>query len=598
MSSSLALATLLLSVVAMCVGKTFTIVPGNSTVMCNIKLCYTLDQLAGKSINPTTQLTLYFYPGEHFLNRQLAFSRIENIKMIGSSPKVEIWLRRSELIMSEIQNLDIENLAFVNGSEWIQFYQCSNIKLKRCIFREAMVGIEADRLTMTSCIFSHVHTLKRVRFIEVSSNYANITSCEFTDNESDGASIIGKELLHVSNSIFSNNVISQFGITVAAFDSGTIYISNCDFIANSVKYEDGRAISIGSAARVVIHGTNFRNNNGADGEAISIALVGNLEIVKCTFADNHVYNKTRGVILTRSIDLFQSKVAFVNTLFTNNFGTSTLTILEFIVSMKNTTFTGNSNSKVLTTVQSTLKLQQVLINQNRGYIYFFNSKVVMIGPITIRDNTGGAIRAIQSQIQINRTSMGRIVINNNTARSGGGILLQESDLIVQYPITISNNRADLFGGGIYMYQSVIDFTSKQRIGESFITSNVAGQSGGGVYAVASTIKLSHSFLTIGFNSAWLSGGGLYLQASSKLYLFKQLPDYNKLNVRLDIMSNKAVYGGGIFVLDNSTAGSQQCHANKENYIDEEVSTSPNCFIQTIQLYRYYKGQFGNQYIHS
>ena len=81
----------------------------------------------------------------------------------------------------------------------------------------------------------------------------------------------------------------------------------------------------------------------------------------------------------------------------------------------------------------------------------------IIGPVLIRGNVGGGIHAIQSQIYINGT--GTTVISNNTASSGGGIMLRESELVIQSPVIISENNAEQFGGGIYAYRSIIDFTS-------------------------------------------------------------------------------------------------------------------------------------------
>ncbi len=48
------------------------------------------------------------------------------------------------------------------------------------------------------------------------------------------------------------------------------------------------------------------------------------------------------------------------------------------------------------------------------------------------------------------------------------------------------------------------------------------QNGGGIYAVASNIKaFSRAHVQIKSNSANNSGGGMYLQQSSKIYILKQ-----------------------------------------------------------------------------
>ena len=109
-------------------------------------------------------------------------------------------------------------------------------------------------------------------------------------------------------------------------------------------------------------------------------------------------------------------------------------------------------------------------------------------------------------------------------------------------------------------------------------------------AVASTIKLSQSYVTIGYNRALINGGGVYLQETSRIYLLKQTVEYTEEDsensilkyVQLKIIKNSAVLGGGIFVSDNSTAGNIQCGG------EEKQKIFPDCFLQTLQLYPEYQ----------
>ena len=106
----------------------------------------------------------------------------------------------------------------------------------------------------------------------------------------------------------------------------------------------------------------------------------------------------------------------------------------------------------------------------------------------------------------------------------------------------------------------------------------------------STVKLSkHSYVTISLNTALINGGGLFLQENSKLYLLKKKQEKHTLSViylKLSIFNNSASYGGGIYVADNSTTAGLHCQGNmklKDKY--DGVSVSPECFIQTIQLFQ-------------
>ena len=118
------------------------------------------------------------------------------------------------------------------------------------------------------------------------------------------------------------------------------------------------------------------------------------------------------------------------------------------MSIESATFIGNGPGKVNVT-------------HKRGCIYTFNGRLDIIGPVIISGNSVGGIHAVQSQIHINSSE--DTVISNNTASLGGGIMLRESDLVIRSPCYyIRKYEAQLFGGGIYAYQSIIDVTSEGK----------------------------------------------------------------------------------------------------------------------------------------
>ena len=274
-------------------------------------------------------------------------------------------------------------------------------------------------------------------------------------------------------------------------------------------------------------------------------------------------------------------------MFISNYGAGAVTVIKSKVIVENTSIIANyARYYGLRILHCTLMVRKFNYNHNRGYINIFNSIVYLTEPVTLSGNIGGTIRAILSHIYFNSTEV--IEISKNTANSGGGIMLRESELIIQSPVIISQNKAKIFGGGIYAYASKLEFATELKSGEGFIINNTAGQSGGGVCAVASTVRLSQSYLTIGSNTAQHSGGGLYLEERSKIYILKRTHEVQEIKVRLTIINNNAVYGGGLYVADNSTAGTLQCRGNKGGR-DYDKSITQDCFIQTIQLYQIIRG---------
>ena len=423
---------------------------------------------------------------------------------------------------------------------------------------------------------------------------------------------------------------------VGTIDLENLLITNCTF-NNNYGLDAGGAVSVGlcfktsasaSLRNVLITACTFTNNSGARGGAVSIGLPFHIshanisiEIVLisfCTFTSNHarVYGGAFSLVMWKvnhaSVDI--GSVQVVSCTFTDNSGkyaggavmlsTSGIsshaqTISHFTLlrsSIKNATIFGISlrginnatlvdsifthNDLIIRAVYSTLTfLGRNLFSINRNSVYAFNSKVTFEGSTIFSNNYHLApIYAVQSQIHFN--SPEGITITNNTASLGGGIYLRESTMTVSHPIEISQNTAD-YGGGIYAFLSSIEFTLKEVNKQTMITNNNASQSGGGICAIASTIKISHSFVNINSNTALVNGGGMYVDQSTKIYLLKRNLEIigRTVTIRFNFIANSAKYGGGIFIED-STAEKSVCIENSIT-AKSSIVLSTDCFIQTL-----------------
>ncbi|XP_064389551.1 uncharacterized protein LOC135337551 [Halichondria panicea] len=400
--------------------------------------------------------------------------------------------------------------------------------------------------------------------IYVYSGSVSISNSELTNNRADsdgGAIYVDSGSVSISNSELTNNSADYYGGAIYVY-SGNVFISNSELTHNSAKY--GGAILVRSGSSVSISNSELTHNKADSDGAISVYSGSSMSISNSTLTHN--FAKEGGVF-----NVFQSSTLLIhNTNITNN-------MASLNISQSNVTFTGMD-----------------IVSNNGRPIYAFNSRIEFNGPTTLSNNHGvfgGAISADQSQIFINTEG---VIITNNTATSGGGIFLRESILVVNVPIKIYHNTAQ-DGGGIYAYSSRVDFQSVQIVGaygqrlppnkQSEIAHNIA-ENGGGIHAVSSSIKLTHSYVNIDSNTANTSGGGVYLQQSSKLYLFKRDEEYrthDRYYVKLMINNNLAQYGGGIFVADNTQRG-----ACGGGFTEDDATHSifAGCFIQTIKLYEF------------
>ena len=446
--------------------------------------------------------------------------------------------------------------------------------------------------------------------IDVYSSSVSITNSELTNNRayysggatyvySSSVSIFNSELTHNSADYRGGAIVVASGSSVSIFNSkltknradydgaihvgsSSVSISNSELTNNSADYWGG-AIYVYSSS-VFISNSELTNNRADRGGAIIVDLLGSVSISNSELINNSADNG--GAIYVRS-----GNVSISNSELTNNIANESGVIdvsRSSILIINNTDITNNMASLNISQSNVTFTGMNIVSNNGRP-IYAFNSQIEFNGLTTLSNNHGvfgGAISVYQSEIYINTEG---VIITNNTATSGGGIFLRESTLFVNEPIKINQNTAQI-GGGIYAYSSRVEFRSVQMINEygpnkqSEIAHNIA-QNGGGIYAVSSTIELTQSYVNIDSNTANTSGGGVYLQQSSKLYLFKTYEEYMTQDryVTLMIHNNLAEYGGGIFVADDTERSACGGGATED---DATQTIFAECFLQTINLYGY------------
>ena len=393
--------------------------------------------------------------------------------------------------------------------------------------------------------------------ISSTSDYYIINSAEYG-----GAILVWSGYLCSNNNHYINNRADSGG--ALHVDSGGISSTRDHYINNTAGYGGG-------AMYVILGNITSTNNryisNSAEQRGGSIFVEsGKYEIIGENFAkfseDNFEENSAvEGAVIYKSdggLEICQSNI-------TDNFATS------------NGILYINSGSLSFS--------KEVNFMNNRGSLYVFNTKVEFKGFAAFNNNlgnSGGAITAILSQIAFNTAST--ITITNNTATYGGGISLTQSSLHVYHSIELASNQATDLGGGIYAYQSEIEFKAEQmRLQRSQINNNAAS-SGGAICAIASNLKIAKTYLDFDSNVANQNGGAIYLEQNSKIYVQKNERDSpHNLIVKLDFTGNFAEKGGAIYVADKSNDRMLCQAANTEIYQTE-------CFIQTLGVHKSYQDE--------
>ena len=139
------------------------------------------------------------------------------------------------------------------------------------------------------------------------------------------------------------------------------------------------------------------------------------------------------------------------------------------------------------------------------------------GDLTLTDSAGG----------------GTITGGNNTG-NGGGIVMN-SGFLTLWDVTISGNKSERHGGGIYF---AVNGGYLWIEANAVIESNSARGSGGGIYAENVSIqKTDIRQAIIRNNSASMRGGGIYFKGTTEGFYIRNIT----------ISENSAGIGGGIYI---------------------------------------------------
>ena len=477
---------------------------------------------------------------------------------------------------------------------------------------ESTVSIYNSTFTGNTAVF-------RGGVMETHKAMISISSSTMTNNSAfeAGAVSVYETFFIISATNFTNNSASIGGV-ITTLGESSFDITNCTFAYNSAAYFAGVVKALKSSFIVI--NSNFTNNGAINVLQADETL---FIITNCTFSNNHaVYS---GVIET-----YRSLFIIINSLFSATYG-GVLEIIDSSFNIMNSTFSNNKASQrgsitqtwkssvnitratftnntaaeggaiwsasessitiesskfnfnaantfgVIYILQCTMVLSDSTFNHNSGSLYTFISNLTIRGYTVIENCTepltsqsenisqeGGAITSFLSTI----TFTGVSKVSNNKARRCGGILATKSKLEIYGEATIANNMAtNGSGGGISLHTSNLEIKGKCNI-----SSNFALWKGGGIHATSSAITVYQPGSLQFINNSAINGGGIFMEASTKLYILQLVGYLWKTEFLLTFIGNHANFGGAMYVEDSFSSAA--CLSGVE------------CFIQILQIRQY------------
>ena len=446
--------------------------------------CFTLTGFASNishlHLGITNNLTLSLLPGEHLLTRRLVITGPQNIVLTGqNSSNSSVCMIKcqgtSGFEFGDIKNLNIAYLEFigcgnVSHGGAISINRVDMFLIKACRFIANHVTWNGGAIFVNHTVamnieassFNYNYAFSDDSFLPIGGAIGVFNGSIFTTNSiymvnsayySGAIYTWNGNICSINDHYINNSAVAGGAINVT---SGNIYSTSDHYINNSALYSGG-AIEIESGS-ISSTSNHYTNNTAKHGGAIYVY----------TASDHYINNSARtgGAIL---MDEKSAQNKFSMILYKDSFSINTAEEGAVIfktgglLDIGQTNITDNAATKIDVLYLHTVTLliaERVNSINNRGSLYVVSTQVQINGVAAFMNNLGvfgGAVTAIQqSQLILNTDSA--VTICNNTATYGGGIYLAQSNLQVNHPFELMDNKAREFGGGIYASRSEIEFT--------------------------------------------------------------------------------------------------------------------------------------------
>ena len=386
----------------------------------------------------------------------------------------------------------------------------------------------------------------------------------------DGGGVsVHKSNVNISgNTTFSDNSASLNGGGVSAkYSNVVITRNNIAFTVNTAEYMGGSIYAFKSNIRFNGTGLLIGNKAQLDGGGIyvdgsNLNFSANLTISNNTaqigggiYSDNSTFSSNGHNLVERNVATYYGGGIFMKRTFFIYAGSN-----KFIA---NSAKDGGgiyaiANSKLISLGGvNTFRANRASVSG--GGIWLDNSNIVLNGfnhfVGCVASYEGGAIYSYAATASLT----GNITFESNSATTGGGLHARWSNVRVTERSKFKKNIA-VFGGGIYTDNSIFKFN-----GSSIFRDNKANYTGGGIYAARSVLNFLGSS-TISKNYAARDGGGIYTRDGSAVNLYGwsnyqgNSAEYTgggvsafqssfKLAGHNTFESNKAAEGGGFYAFD-------------------------------------------------
>jgi len=375
--------------------------------------------------------------------------------------------------------------------------------------------------------------------LTINSIYVNIYNNSSPSGYGGGICVTGN-LVFSSGYIYGNSAaygggVAILGDSIFTMIGGVIGTSNSPNSATSL----GGGVFLQSTGTHKISGGTIQFNSAVSGGGVCVYSTTTLTIQGAIICDNKASDQAGGLFIGGGgVVHFSAGRIFRNTATYNGGGVA----IGGTLNLSGTAQVGDVNGEVLYGNKAVrgggIYVAGGTVNQTGGKVLYN----VAEGLLNYSSGNGGGVYVGSGAYNL---SGGSIEVNDSMPGTGGqgygGGVHMEGGTFTMTNGTVRANRAANIGGGFYLGNSAAFTMSGGTIGG--VDWGNEAPYGGGIY-VNTTGDVTFSGGTISYNEASGNGGGIYLDLSKKATAARG-------GSGVDILANKAVNGGGVFISGSS-----------------------------------------------
>ena len=496
--------------------------------------CLTLSQFAANFssyLGNETDISLFFLPGNHSLDRDLSLTHADNISMTKDSRDngtafIECVSPSGKFGISEINFASISSLHFIScGGNTVT--QVEQFTLEGTIFQDvkgrgtALVLNEVTTATIvrSSFLSNTDGRLEQHMDFPAFEHYLQCLEENIVLNvpvSNGGALYAAFSNVWIEDTNFDRNRAELFGAAIAIV-FGDISITNSQFVHNKAEV-GGVLLAYNSSLHIV--NSSFANNSACDGGVMLCSSGSSSSITNCTFSNNSaVYDG--GVVALSESSLNIANSSFIGNSASNVGGV--MIIRESPFTITSSTFTNNvaALGGVMHTSGSSFNIAKSSFTNNSaafaGGVMFTREPPFMITNGTFTNNSGGFMDIARSSFNITDGTF----TNNNAAF--GGVIHTTGSLFNIAKSFFTGNGASIAGGVMFTSESPFTITN------STFTNNSADDRGGVMDSTGSSFTVAKSKFTGNYVAG---GGGVMITTKSSFNIISST-----------FANNIAVFGG-------------------------------------------------------